>query len=457
MGAWAIIRERGAWPALGAAALSACGTLGPSAASAGSAERVVMPFMCDKTGARLTLTPAAPRSFEIAGLHDVRRVPVCLGGQQTGAPVCAIIEFHRFDVMCGRKRVAWAEIAAAVGANAPRSHIKGPPGFAPLADAGGRLVVALQETRPARLTGAALVPVISQPLPDLATPEPAANAPAAGTAEIGAATAAASSADENVSDRQPSGLSTGLWSLAAIISALALGVAASRRWPDRARQVRAKGAGVALAAIEALERHVPRLGGRLKVITRATAVTAAQSLMRVGTFRLRPLRAISDLQAANAVTAVSQMLAATETRIACLTNAGPLVDVLSQEIIQLQQRLAALTATASESAEQAGKASPAFRNLMRDIERVRRIADSAAVSMGAGRSASRIPVTRSEAFELLGLNPDAPVGTLKKVADGLRMSWHPDHARDSTDLAEREARIKAINAAVDLINGKRAA
>jgi hypothetical protein len=39
----------------------------------------------------------------------------------------------------------------------------------------------------------------------------------------------------------------------------------------------------------------------------------------------------------------------------------------------------------------------------------------------------------------------------------LRMNWHPDHARDDEDRAAREARIKAINIALDLINGKRVA
>lgn len=125
----------------------------------------------------------------------------------------------------------------------------------------------------------------------------------------------------------------------------------------------------------------------------------------------------------------------------------------------LRQRLAALQAAASEDEGAAARASPGFRNLVREIERVRRIADSAAISIGtgSGRSTARVPATKAEAFDLLGLNPDVAKGTLKKVADGLRMSWHPDLARDDDDRTQREARIKAINIAIDLINGKRVA
>jgi hypothetical protein len=46
---------------------------------------------------------------------------------------------------------------------------------------------------------------------------------------------------------------------------------------------------------------------------------------------------------------------------------------------------------------------------------------------------------------------------LKKIVDALRMSWHPDHARDAADRVLREDRIRQINIAWDLINTKREA
>ena len=67
-----------------------------------------------------------------------------------------------------------------------------------------------------------------------------------------------------------------------------------------------------------------------------------------------------------------------------------------------------------------------------------------------------MPRTRAEALEVLGMGiaPDVNETAIKKIIDGLRLSWHPDHARDPADRAMREQRIKQINAAWDIISGK---
>jgi len=223
------------------------------------------------------------------------------------------------------------------------------------------------------------------------------------------------------------------------------GWAAARRWPREARIAKAKAARLALRGIETTETLVARVQQSIAKSPLPFFAPAIKS------------KPITDIQAANAASAVAALLADAEGRLADLKNAGPLNDVLRHELGQLRQRLSTLQATAAENDDAAAKASPGFRNLLRDIERVRRIADSAALSIGSGRNATRIPATKAEAFDLLGLNPDVAEGTLKKVADGLRMNWHPDHARDDEDRAAREARIKAINIALDLINGKRVA
>jgi DnaJ-class molecular chaperone len=67
-----------------------------------------------------------------------------------------------------------------------------------------------------------------------------------------------------------------------------------------------------------------------------------------------------------------------------------------------------------------------------------------------------LPRTRAEAIQLLGANPDANVDAIKKIVDGMRQSWHPDLASNHTDRQLREVRIKQINAAWELICGKRA-
>lgn len=55
----------------------------------------------------------------------------------------------------------------------------------------------------------------------------------------------------------------------------------------------------------------------------------------------------------------------------------------------------------------------------------------------------------------MGVSRDATEAAMKKIVDGLRLSWHPDLAKDEADRQLREYRLKQINAAWDLIQGKR--
>ena len=80
---------------------------------------------------------------------------------------------------------------------------------------------------------------------------------------------------------------------------------------------------------------------------------------------------------------------------------------------------------------------------------------SAAASLSGGRPSTTLPRTTSEAYDVLGVNADVSEGVLKKIVDALRMSWHPDHARDEDDRRVREERIRQINIAWDLITAKR--
>jgi len=70
----------------------------------------------------------------------------------------------------------------------------------------------------------------------------------------------------------------------------------------------------------------------------------------------------------------------------------------------------------------------------------------------------RMPQTRAEAMQLLGIGvaPTASEAAIKKIVDGLRQSWHPDHAKNETDRAVRELRSKQINAAWELLRSQRA-
>ena len=64
-----------------------------------------------------------------------------------------------------------------------------------------------------------------------------------------------------------------------------------------------------------------------------------------------------------------------------------------------------------------------------------------------------LPQTHDDALHILGMGvtSKASLTAMKKIVDGLRLSWHPDHATDDADRAIRELRIRQINTAWDLI------
>ena len=68
-----------------------------------------------------------------------------------------------------------------------------------------------------------------------------------------------------------------------------------------------------------------------------------------------------------------------------------------------------------------------------------------------------VPRTRDEALQILGMGvgADASATAIKKIVDGLRLSWHPDQAAHGEDRTLRELRIRQINAAWDIIADKR--
>ncbi|MEQ1713534.1 MAG: J domain-containing protein, partial [Hyphomicrobium sp.] len=165
----------------------------------------------------------------------------------------------------------------------------------------------------------------------------------------------------------------------------------------------------------------------------------------------------AETSVTNAAASVSALIEQANGSLDVLRGAPPLREVLEQEIGVIRQRLAIVKAQASDSPEAAHKSAPAFRTLVRDLERVRRISESAALSFSRERVVGRVPRTRSEAYDVLGVNADVSDQTLKKLVDALRMCWHPDLAKDEPDRLLREERIKCINVAWELISGKRAA
>lgn len=191
--------------------------------------------------------------------------------------------------------------------------------------------------------------------------------------------------------------------------------------------------------------------------TAAISPNLASLLMRLGLVDFSVSRIDGEVgrNLTGAGRAVAAILDQAETEVAQLKDAGPLREVLLSELALVDRRLANVNASAAEGKEIKAKSGPKFRLLVRDLERLRRIADSAAASFSSSRNSSTLPKTKSEAYAILGVNSDVSESVLKKIIDALRMSWHPDHARDEADLRLREDRIRQINIACDLINENR--
>ena len=164
----------------------------------------------------------------------------------------------------------------------------------------------------------------------------------------------------------------------------------------------------------------------------------------------------ADANLGNMLAVVHARLAETELLVAGLPADLLLRDVLQSELDGLRERGADIARRVRRVG--AERANAMLRSLTRDLDRITRIVH------GAARRAeddelidAEAPASVFEAYRILGLNPEAPYVAVKKVVDALRMSWHPDHARDEMDRLFRERRIKQINAAWDLLKSGRAA
>ena len=153
--------------------------------------------------------------------------------------------------------------------------------------------------------------------------------------------------------------------------------------------------------------------------------------------------------------------------IALITNAlerlaavAPLRNALGRELLSSERRLAVVIAAISvpqgASPDDWTRARRRLERIAQDLDRLQQIADSA-VSSVSGLGAKRgLPRDKQEAYATLGVSSTASEAILKKLVEALRISWHPDLAKGEADRALRDARIKEINVAWDLITGKRA-
>jgi hypothetical protein len=450
-----------------------------------AAEQLVMPFACEIDRGRVALRPSAPRSYPILGERAEQGVTSC----RTLAGDCRAVVAQRFWVACGGARVPWVEIAAKARGHGLRSvwmdegrmnvvlprppgspaptckstpgllglfesgrkclpwhkseRLVLPRGFAPVAEVGARIETAAVETMvtgtaPARYVEDAVGTGAESSRPRAAGrlgigAEPFAEAELAPAAAV---PDAARSWVTVVREERPVAAADAdsmAWSVTAMLASL-LSAMAWYAWRVNPGALIAVGGGLRARRW----RHGFERGARQL----AQFAQLAQRTSRAG-----------DASLVNGADAVAALLKQAEAEVAALTSARPLREALEAELGVVRQRLTVARAAITGSGGQPQR--PAFRSLVRDLERIRRIVESAAASLAVPRAGVRMPRTRSEAYDVLGVNPDVNEAIVKKVADALRVSWHPDHAKDEEDRCAREARMKQLNIAWDLISARR--
>ena len=395
------------------------------------AEDLVMPFACTPSGPGVQVAPANETSYRIAGRRDEQPFVSCATGNAT----CETMMVHRFTIECDGTRVPWSRVAMAAKGLGIALPAGLPVGFAPVSTMSGRFVL------PALTRTAPLVTRVA--MQDL-SPESVVESP--DDAGRGSGPAWVTVIQSDVLNRTAEGRSGRL--AASLASVLVMLLAASMVAAGRWRLPGLNYAAPMAAMISALKTWT------LNVLDacRGTWQRRFQGIASAAAMESRTYR--EDLLNARAI--LETRLVETELLVGSLPRDLLLRDVLMSELRTVRQRLA-------EIDRQMGAGSPAksaaiIRNALRDLDRIVRIGQSAIVGRDEYKGSEfDMPQSSAEAYRVLGINSDAAPQVAKKLVDALRMSWHPDHARDEHDRLGREQRMKQINAAWDLIKARRSA
>lgn len=468
-----------------------------AASLAEASDKLVMPYDCGLEGGRVTISPAADKAYAVVGELEKQVITTCRRPRAHG---CRTLTIHRFVISCDGAGVAWMRVAAAIrrALNRPAwidhgrlqlvlpadnrwpdepscierpdfalgasphgrrgslaascststqrgafEHVSLPAGFAPVDELGARLdlATAVGPLQPAAMlgprgrvmrasvtVGETLVAKVDpgtlvEPIPGLEPYEPNVGPMVAGDEWV-TVVRTEPALHAGIGERGPGAAAIWAWLLIAM--------------------------GCATAAI--LVRMRSDLGGGRRF------AAAAQLARAFAAFSLRPIWRHSLIRKfTDPGTAVSALIEQTSAMVTDLKDAGPLREVLQSELKLVRQRLANVIEAAEEDPGATARMGPQLRALVRELERIRRIAQSAAASLSRGRQGADLPHTVSEAYDVLGVNPDVSEDVLKKIVDALRMSWHPDHARGDKDLRAREERIRQINVAWEMIVARREA
>jgi hypothetical protein len=405
-----------------------------------NAEDLFLPYACKVSGNAITVTPSTDNAYRIIGRRDEQPFVACA----KGGGACETMMVHRFSVACDGATVPWPQIAQAASLYGAAMPANLPEGYAPVSMLSGRFVLpALTRAQTHRTT-----PVAMQDL------SPDSVIEASEVEMDGPDSRWVTEVRADVLRAAPGGSASQVAaSLAAVfMMLLAASMIAAGRWRLPSFQF-------AQLAISTgpFGSGVVRLLQRLAHGVRGASIAIGQAWQRSAA------QAPSE-QFDHAVLVLNARLIEVELGISALPEHLLLRDVLYSEIDTIRGRIADVARRMTR--RDPLKSAAAVRNLMRELDRISRIAHSAAHEMpeaGHERASETpsagpvMPQSIFEAYRVLGINPDAAPPAAKKLVDALRMSWHPDHARDEPDRLRREDRMKQINAAWDLIKAQRMA
>ncbi|HSR81557.1 MAG TPA: hypothetical protein VLL28_12340 [Hyphomicrobiaceae bacterium] len=488
-----------------------CGFLGAllsiCATASCAEEKLVMPFRCSMMAGRPVLTPSQDEGYRILGQHEQRTFTAC---SPANPDTCKQWTVHRFDLECEGARVPWASVAvAADGPRNPRAWIEDgqvrvrmgpwwnmpagdpcaraglyedrwqarqfarycaerrgslppsvvdmPAGFAPMLGTGGFFVGAGPRSAgppppqvASGLPPAHAVPSRPPPPPRETTKEVAKRQPAppdqtskTPPPALAAAPASPAPASPAPAAAPPAPAPAGTAEHPTIINRPEqppeAAPPAPKQPPSNAEEGAAKfGAPALKRAVEQLPPAPAREDSRKD----AGKDTQKNTGKDTGTDQSIEVSLITMAGTPVAMLAGLAMVAAfTAGTFAWLrkhertTRAG----AASREFASVSLTPAQNALTIPDNVEpDAGPPSPPVQSGSTFV-----------------RGPTWVPRNRAEALTVLGMGvtPDATQVAIKRIVDGLRLSWHPDHAKDEPDRQMREARLKQINAAWDILHG----
>jgi hypothetical protein len=449
-------------------------------ASANANEQIVLPFDCSVAGGRVQMRPASDQAYRIYGARRQEQYRAC---SEQNPDRCRSFLVHSFTMACGRDRVAWPDVYAAIakvtdgrafynadgrlyyrmGPREPRASypfpdarrpatgiVEMPDGFAPMAGVDAIFtpldprVAELDEAPPSDARAYRDVPPVEKPsFAPAMTPKSAEKQKPVDAPKIAEAQKLVEPPKSEVvlepKPPQPEPLETASTDSAQPAPAEASRSDTKPQAPDAAAPVTSTILNNPVAKGVETASKTETVVAAAEMASSPRPAASADQPARVEGWNATggpgpsiPPIAFAILIAAATLTILFVIL---KRQAGVPMAAGPLR-------VPIEHTLPGLDPPS---------ASPTGQTMtVREAPEPPALSNTAATSTG-------MPQTRQAALTLLGLSTGATDAAIRKVVEALRQSWHPDLASDDADRAAREERIKAINVASDILLRKTAA